>query len=76
VVNPAAREDEGSPIYGMPILNVDEAESVVVIKRSLSPGYSGVPNDLFYGDNTKMLFSDAKEAVAGITESVKEMVEA
>jgi NAD(P) transhydrogenase subunit beta len=76
VVNPAARTDEGSPIYGMPILNVDESETVVVIKRSLSPGYSGVPNDLFYADNTKMLFSDAKEAVAGITESVKEMQEA
>jgi NAD(P) transhydrogenase subunit beta len=76
VVNPAARTDEGSPIYGMPILNVDEAETVVVIKRSLSPGYSGVPNDLFYAENTKMLFSDAKEAVAGITESVKEMQEA
>jgi len=76
VVNPAAREDEGSPIYGMPILNVDEAETVVVIKRSLSPGYSGVPNNLFYADNTKMLFSDAKEAVAGITESIKEMQEA
>ena len=76
VVNPAARTDEGSPIYGMPILNVDEAETVVVIKRSLSPGYSGVPNELFYADNTKMLFSDAKEAVAGITESVKEMQEA
>ena len=76
VVNPAARTNEGSPIYGMPILNVDEAETVVVIKRSLSPGYSGVPNNLFYGDNTKMLFSDAKEAVAAITESVKEMQEA
>jgi len=76
VVNPAARTDEDSPIYGMPILNVDESETVVVIKRSLSPGYSGVPNDLFYADNTKMLFSDAKEAVAGITESVKEMQEA
>jgi NAD(P) transhydrogenase subunit beta len=75
-VNPAARTDEDSPIYGMPIMNVDESETVVVIKRSLSPGYSGVPNDLFYADNTKMLFSDAKEAVAGITESVKEMQEA
>jgi NAD(P) transhydrogenase subunit beta len=76
VVNPAARTDEGSPIYGMPILNVDESDTVVVIKRSLSPGYSGVPNDLFYADNTKMLFSDAKEAVAGITESITEMEEA
>jgi len=76
VVNPAARDDEGSPIYGMPILNVDEAETVVVIKRSLSPGYSGVPNNLFYNDNTKMLFSDAKEAVAGIVDEVKALKEA
>jgi len=76
VVNPAAREDEGSPIYGMPILNVDEAQTVVMIKRSLSPGYSGVPNELFYANNTKMLFSDAKEAVAEIADAVKEMEEA
>ena len=76
VVNPAARDDEGSPIYGMPILNVDEAQTVVMIKRSLSPGYSGVPNELFYADNTKMLFSDAKEAVAAIADAVKEMEEA
>jgi NAD(P) transhydrogenase subunit beta len=76
VVNPAAREDEGSPIYGMPILNVDEAETVVVIKRSLSPGYSGVPNNLFYNENTKMLFDDAKEAVAGIVDEVKTLKEA
>jgi len=76
VVNPAARDDEGSPIYGMPILNVDDADTVVMIKRSLSPGYSGVPNDLFYANNTKMLFSDAKEAVAQIADAVKEMEEA
>ncbi|MFO8231597.1 MAG: NAD(P)(+) transhydrogenase (Re/Si-specific) subunit beta [Longimonas sp.] len=71
VVNPAAREASGSPIAGMPILNVDEAETVVVIKRSLSPGYSGVPNSLFYQDNTRMLFADAKEAVSETTEAVK-----
>jgi NAD(P) transhydrogenase subunit beta len=76
VVNPAARDDEGSPIYGMPILNVDEAQTTVVIKRSLSPGYSGVPNDLFYKDNTKMLFSDAKEAAAEIADEVKTLQEA
>jgi NAD(P) transhydrogenase subunit beta len=76
VVNPAAREDEGSPIYGMPILNVDEAQTVVVIKRSLSPGYSGVPNNLFYQDNTKMLFSDAKEAAGEIADEVKTLKEA
>jgi NAD(P) transhydrogenase subunit beta len=71
VVNPAAREASGSPIAGMPILDVDQAETVVVIKRSLSPGYSGVPNSLFYQDNTRMLFSDAKEAVSEATEAVK-----
>ncbi len=71
VVNPAARRASGSPIAGMPILNVDEAETVVVIKRSLSPGYSGVPNELFYQENTRMLFADAKEAVNETTEAVK-----
>ncbi len=71
VVNPAAREDEDSPIYGMPILNVDESDTTVIIKRSLSPGYSGVPNDLFYRPNTRMLFADAKEAVSGIIDAVK-----
>ena len=76
VVNPAAREDEGSPIYGMPILNVDEAQTTIVIKRSLSPGYSGVPNNLFYRDGTKMLFSDAKEAIAGIADEIKTLQEA
>ena len=70
VVNPAARE-ANSPISGMPILNVDEAQTVVIIKRSLSPGYSGVPNELFYRDNTKMLFSDAKEAAGEIADEVK-----
>lgn len=75
VVNPAARTS-GTPISGMPILNVDEAETVVIIKRSLSPGYSGVPNNLFYQDNTKMLFSDAKEAAAEIANEVKTLQEA
>ncbi len=71
VVNPAAREDESSSIYGMPILDVDKADTVVIIKRSLSPGYSGVPNDLFYRSNTRMLFADAKEAVNEIVDQVK-----
>lgn len=71
VVNPAAREDESSAIYGMPILDVDKADTVVIIKRSLSPGYSGVPNDLFYRPNTRMLFADAKEAVNEIVDQVK-----
>ena len=71
VVNPAARTDEGSPIYGMPILNVDEAETVVVMKRSLSPGYSGVENELFYQSNTRMLFGDAKDSVDAIVSEMK-----
>ena len=71
VVNPAARADEGSPIAGMPILNVDHAETVVVMKRSLSPGYSGVENELFYADNTRMLFGDAKDSMDAIVSEVK-----
>ncbi|PSQ81792.1 MAG: NAD synthetase [Bacteroidetes bacterium QS_1_65_9] len=71
VVNPAARTDEGSPIYGMPILDVDEAETVVVCKRSLSPGYSGVPNELFYQPSTRMLFGDAKDSMDAVVSEVK-----
>jgi len=66
VVNPSAREDETSPIYGMPILDVDYASTVVVIKRSLSPGFAGIDNPLFYLDNTMMLFSDGKAAVESV----------
>ena len=64
VVNPAAREDENSPIYGMPIINVDEARTVFVLKRSMASGFSGVDNPLFFGENTRMLFGDAKESIA------------
>ena len=63
VVNPSARDDADSPIYGMPILNVDRSERVVVVKRSLSPGFAGIDNPLFYDDSTLMFFADAKKAL-------------
>lgn len=67
VVNPSARDDPGSPIYGMPILNVDRAERVIVVKRSLSPGFAGIDNPLFYDPKTLMFFTDAK---AGLEDSL------
>jgi NAD(P) transhydrogenase subunit beta len=67
VTNPMAREVEGSPIYGMPILNVDKAKNVVVIKRSLSPGFAGLPNPLFAMDHTLMVYGDGKKAVIDMT---------
>ena len=73
VVNPQARTDESSPIYGMPILDVDHAATVVVIKRSLSPGYAGIKNPLFDNDNTLMVFMDAKEALEGMVREVKDL---
>ncbi|MCH7918896.1 MAG: NAD(P)(+) transhydrogenase (Re/Si-specific) subunit beta [Planctomycetes bacterium] len=72
VVNPVARTDPQSPIAGMPIINVDKARTVVVIKRSLSPGFAGIPNPLFAADNTLMLFGDAKKAIHEIIAAVKE----
>jgi NAD(P) transhydrogenase subunit beta len=71
VVNPAARSEPGSPIYGMPILDVDRARNVVVIKRSLSPGFAGVDNPLFYEPKTVMLFDDAKAALEKLVAAVK-----
>jgi len=67
VVNPAARYDKTSPIYGMPILDVDKAKTVIVLKRSMNPGFAGVENELFLNDNTVMVFGNAKTTVAKIT---------
>ena len=72
IVNPMARTDPSSPIAGMPILNVDRSRTVVVIKRSLSPGFAGIPNPLFAADNTLMLFGDGKQAVLDLIAAVKE----
>ncbi|MFA7566761.1 MAG: NAD(P)(+) transhydrogenase (Re/Si-specific) subunit beta, partial [Alkalispirochaeta sp.] len=72
VVNPLARESSGSPISGMPILNVDKAQTVVVIKRSLSPGFAGIPNPLFAMDNTLMLFGDGKKVMEELVAAYKE----
>ena len=73
VTNPAAKNDPGSPIAGMPIIEVNEAHQVIVIKRSLSPGFAGIDNDLFYADNTSMLFDDAKKAAGDIAAEVQEL---
>jgi H+-translocating NAD(P) transhydrogenase subunit beta len=71
VVNPAARHDKSSPIYGMPILDVDKARSVMVVKRSMNPGFAGVDNELFYLDNTLMVFGDAKKVVTEMVADFK-----
>lgn len=73
VVNPTARDDSDSPIYGMPILEVDQAQTVVVIKRSLSPGFAGIDNPLFYFDKTMMFFADGKAAMEDILKSLKSL---
>jgi NAD(P) transhydrogenase subunit beta len=72
VVNPVARTDPKSPIAGMPILDVDKARTVVVVKRSLSPGFAGIPNPLFAADNTLMYFSDGKKAIVDVINAMKE----
>jgi len=74
VVNPVARSDIDSPIAGMPIIDVDRAQTVIVIKRSLSPGFAGIPNPLFAAENTLMLYGDGKQAVLEIMAAIKETV--
>ena len=73
VTNPAARDDANSPIHGMPILDVDKSRTVIVVKRSLSPGFAGIPNPLFITDNTLMLFGDAKAVLQDLTRAVNEL---
>jgi NAD(P) transhydrogenase subunit beta len=71
VTNPAARNDPSSPIHGMPILNVDESKSVIVLKRSMNPGFAGIENELYYSPRTSMLFGDAKASVESVIEELK-----
>jgi NAD(P) transhydrogenase subunit beta len=71
VVNPDARNNSSSPIYGMPILNVDSAQQVIVLKRSMSPGFAGIENPLFLNPKTAMLFGDARESIAKLAAAVK-----
>jgi NAD(P) transhydrogenase subunit beta len=73
VTNPSARTDTTSPIYGMPILNVDQAQAVIMMKRGMSAGFAGVQNELFFLDKTMMLFGDAKDSVEKITSEIKDL---
>jgi NAD(P) transhydrogenase subunit beta len=71
VTNPAARTDPTSPIYGMPVLNVDAAQNIVVLKRGMKPGFAGIENALFYNPKTSMLFGDAKASIDDLVSAVK-----
>ena len=71
VVNPAARHDKSSPIYGMPIIDIDKAKTVIVCKRSMNPGFAGIENELFVADNTLMLFGDAKQSITAVVTALK-----
>jgi NAD(P) transhydrogenase subunit beta len=71
VVNPAARNDPSSPIYGMPILNADQAQSIIVMKRSMNPGFAGIENELFYDAKCALLFGDAKSSLTQLVSAVK-----
>ena len=70
VVNPVARHDESSPIYGMPIIDADKARTVLAIKRSMKPGFAGIDNALYTADNTLMLFGDAKQVIGELAKAV------
>jgi len=72
VVNPAARHDKSSPIFGMPIINADQAKTVMAIKRSMNPGFAGIENELYTADNCLMLFGDAKVVVGNVAKELAE----
>jgi NAD(P) transhydrogenase subunit beta len=72
VVNPAAKHTPSSPLYGMPILDVDKAQNIIVMKRSMNPGFAGIENDLFYRENTAMLFGDAKQSLSKLVQEIKQ----
>ena len=71
IVNPAAQEDPGSPIAGMPVLEVWKADHVIILKRSMAVGYAGIDNPLFYRDNSRMLFGDAKDSIDQLLQQLK-----
>jgi len=71
VVNPAARTDESSPIYGMPIINVDYARTVIILKRSMAAGFAGIQNSLFFNENSRMFFGDAKDSIQSVVSEFK-----
>ncbi|MCB0834877.1 MAG: NAD(P)(+) transhydrogenase (Re/Si-specific) subunit beta, partial [Bacteroidetes bacterium] len=75
VVNPAAKEDKSSPLYGMPIIEVDRSRTVIVMKRSMNPGFAGVDNPLFFKNNTRMLFGDAKASIQALVNEFKSSAE-
>jgi NAD(P) transhydrogenase subunit beta len=70
VVNPAARHDKGSPIFGMPIIDADKAKTIIAIKRSMNPGFAGIENELYYDDKTLMAFGDAKQVLGDVVKAV------
>ncbi|WP_235297543.1 NAD(P)(+) transhydrogenase (Re/Si-specific) subunit beta [Portibacter marinus] len=73
VVNPSALDDPGSPVYGMPVLKVWEAKNVIIMKRSMSPGYAGIQNPLFFNDNSSMFFGDAKDSINKLVDEIKSL---
>ena len=74
MTNPAARHDKSSPIYGMPILDVDKARTIMVIKRSMNPGFAGIENELYYMEKTLMIFGDAKAVLGSLVKQFTQAI--